>query len=83
MSVTKGYDPGYFLRSVAAGKENYYTAAAEAGMEPAGHWEGKGLEALGLEAGSVVDPDTLRNLFTKRIHPISHKESSARRTAWV
>ena len=38
-------------------------------MEPAGHWEGNGLEALGLEAGSVVDPDTLRNLFTKRIHP--------------
>ena len=69
MSVSKGYDPGYFLRSVAAGKENYYTAAAEAGMEPAGHWEGNGLEALGLEAGSVVDPDTLRNLFTKRIHP--------------
>ena len=69
MTVTKGYDPGYFLRSVAAGKENYYTAAVEAGMEPAGHWEGKGLAALGLEAGSVVDPDTLRNLFTNRIHP--------------
>ena len=71
MSVTKGYDPGYFLRSVAAGKENYYTAAVEAGMEPAGHWEGKGLEALGLQAGSVVDPDTLRNLFTRRLHPTS------------
>ena len=40
-------------------------------MEPAGRWEGKGLEALGLDAGSVVDPDTLRNLFTKRIHPVS------------
>ena len=69
--MSKGYDPGYFLRSVAAGKENYYTAAAEAGMEPAGHWEGKGLKALGLEAGSVVNPDTLRNLFTKRLHPVS------------
>ena len=28
-------------------------------------------QALGLTAGSVVDPDTLRNLFTKRIHPVS------------
>ena len=71
MSVSKGCDPGYFLRSVAAGKENYYTAAAETGMEPAGHWEGKGLAALGLEAGSVVDPDILRNLFTKRMHPMT------------
>ena len=74
MTVTKGYDPGYFLRSVAVGKENYYTAAVEAGMEPAGHWEGTGLTALGLEAGSVVDPDALRDLFTKRQHPVSHKE---------
>ena len=71
VSVSKGYDPGYFLRSVAAGKENYYTSAAESGMEPAGRWEGKGLQALGLTAGSVVAPDTLRNLFTKRIHPVS------------
>ena len=28
MTVTKGYDPGYFLRSVAAGKENYYLKKA-------------------------------------------------------
>ena len=49
VSVSKGYDPGYFLRSAAAGKENYYTSATEAGMEPAGRWEGKGLAALGLD----------------------------------
>ena len=30
-----------------------------------------GLAALGLTAGSVVDPDTLRNLFTKRLHPVT------------
>ena len=71
VTVSKGYDPGYFLRTAAAGKENYYTKTAEAGMEPAGRWAGRGLEALGLEAGSVVDADTLRNLFTKRIHPAS------------
>jgi conjugative relaxase-like TrwC/TraI family protein len=71
VSVSKGYDPGYFLRSAAAGKENYYTGAAESGMEPAGRWEGRGLAALGLAAGSVVNPDTLRNLFTKRIHPLT------------
>ena len=69
MSVSKGYDPGYFLRSTAAGKENYYVSAAESGLEPAGRWEGRGLAALGLTAGSVVDPDTLRNLFTKRHSP--------------
>ena len=71
MSVSKGYGPGYFLRSAAAGKENYYVSASESGLEPAGRWEGRGLAALGLTAGSVVDPDTLRNLFTKRIHPVS------------
>ena len=71
MSVSKGYDPGYFLRSTAAGKENYYVSAAESGLEPAGRWEGRGLAALGLTAGSVVDPDTLRNLFTKRLHPVT------------
>jgi conjugative relaxase-like TrwC/TraI family protein len=69
VSVSKGYDPGYFLKSAAAGKENYYTSAAGSGMEPAGTWAGRGLAALGLIAGAIVDPDTLRNLFTKRIHP--------------
>src|SRR5512142_510448 len=53
------------------GKENYYLKAAQAGMEPAGRWMGKGLRALGLEAGSAVDPDTLRALFTDRRHPVS------------
>lgn len=68
-SISKGYDPGYYLRVTAAGKENYYTSAVAAGLEPAGRWAGRGLEALGLEPGSVVDPDTLRHLFTKRWKP--------------
>ena len=36
MSVSKGYDPGYFLRSTAAGKENYYVSAAESGLSRRG-----------------------------------------------
>lgn len=68
-SISKGYDPGYYLRVTAAGKENYYTSAVAAGLEPTGRWAGHGLAALGLEPGSVVDPDTLRNLFTKRWKP--------------
>jgi len=71
ITVSKGYDPGYFLKTVLQGKENYYLKAAQAGMEPAGRWMGRGLKALGLEAGSAVDPDTLRALFTERIHPVS------------
>ena len=69
VSVSKGYDPGYFLKSAAAGKENYYTSAAESGMKQAGTWAGRGLAALGLIAGAIVDPDTLRDLFTRQIHP--------------
>ena len=69
VTVSKGYDPGYFLKTIMQGKENYYLKAAEAGMEPAGRWMGRGLKALGLEAGSAVDGDTLRALLTERIRP--------------
>jgi conjugative relaxase-like TrwC/TraI family protein len=68
-SISKGYDPWYFIRVTSAGKENYYSSAIAAGLEPAGRWAGAGAESLGLAPGSVVDPDTLRRLFTERISP--------------
>jgi conjugative relaxase-like TrwC/TraI family protein len=70
VDVSKGFDPGYFEKSVDAdGRVAYYTDAVAAGLEPAGRWTGRGLAALGLEEGSIVDTGIMRNLFTERIHP--------------
>ncbi len=60
ISVSSGHSAGYLTGSVGAGMEGYYTGAAGPG-EPAGRWQGRGAERLGL--AGVVDADVMHALY--------------------
>ena len=64
LSIGKGYSVDYVTRNAMRGRENYHLRPGEKGLEPAGRWTGRGLEDLGLERGSDVDPDVLRQMLT-------------------
>lgn len=64
-TIGKGYDPEYLTKSVGKGAENYYLSAVREHGEPPGYWSGRGAEALGLEAGSEVDPVVMEKLYAE------------------
>ncbi|MGQ0846268.1 MAG: relaxase domain-containing protein [Sporichthyaceae bacterium] len=57
----------YYTRAVACAATEYYLGVGEA----PGRWRGRGLEALGLEAGAIVDEAQLESLFARALHPVS------------
>jgi hypothetical protein len=57
----------YYTNSVAYAATEYYLGAGEA----PGQWHGRGLEALGLEAGAVVGEAQLEALFGRPLHPVT------------
>jgi conjugative relaxase-like TrwC/TraI family protein len=65
----------YYTDGVACGASEYYAGAGEA----PGRWHGRGLEQLGLEAGSVVSERELEALFARGLHPT---EGSRLGRAW-
>ena len=66
LSIATGHDVGYLTGPVARGRENYYTAAVDAG-EPAGLWYGSGAAALGLSG--TVDADLMEAVYTHMLDP--------------
>ena len=72
--LTAGDGYVYLTRSVAvldgddlgaSSLADYYSAKGES----PGHWGGKGLAALGLKEGDVVDEAQMRALFGEGLHP--------------
>ncbi len=57
----------YYTDSVACAATEYYLGAGEA----PGRWWGRGLEALGLDAGAVVGEAQLESLFARALHPVT------------
>ncbi|HEY3605774.1 MAG TPA: relaxase domain-containing protein, partial [Sporichthyaceae bacterium] len=55
----------YYTNSVACAASEYYLGTGEA----PGRWHGRGLPALGIEAGSLVDEAQLESLFARALHP--------------
>jgi conjugative relaxase-like TrwC/TraI family protein len=55
----------YYAREIAAGVEDYFAGH----LEEAGHWVGRGAEALGLS--EVADPEGLSRLFGQGLHPVT------------
>jgi conjugative relaxase-like TrwC/TraI family protein len=66
LSIATGHGVGYLTGPVARGRENYYTAAVDAG-EPAGLWYGSGAAALGLSG--TVDADLMEAVYTHMLDP--------------
>lgn len=66
LSIASGHSADYLTGQVAAGRESYYTGAVAAG-EPAGIWNGRGTEALGL-SGEVGAQD-MTALYEHRLDP--------------
>ncbi|MBA3743589.1 MAG: relaxase domain-containing protein, partial [Sporichthya sp.] len=54
----------YYTAGVACAATEYYL-----GREAPGRWHGRGLAALGLEPGSVVDEAQLEALFARALNP--------------
>jgi conjugative relaxase-like TrwC/TraI family protein len=57
----------YYTKSVACAASEYYLGVGEA----PGRWHGRGLDALGLEAGAVVGEVQLESLFARALHPVT------------
>jgi conjugative relaxase-like TrwC/TraI family protein len=57
----------YYTGAVACRATDYYLGYGEA----PGRWAGRGLPALGLEPGSVVDEAQLESLFARALHPVT------------
>jgi conjugative relaxase-like TrwC/TraI family protein len=57
----------YYQRTVAAGACEYYLGVGEA----PGRWTGRGLDALGLEAGALVSEVELEAMFARGLHPVT------------
>ncbi|HEX3827213.1 MAG TPA: MobF family relaxase [Sporichthyaceae bacterium] len=55
----------YYTGAVACAATEYYLGVGEA----PGRWHGRGLEALGLEAGGLVSEAQLEALFARALHP--------------
>ena len=55
----------YYTAGVACRASEYYLGVGEA----PGRWHGRGLEQLGLTAGSVVTERQLEALFARGLHP--------------
>ena len=66
-TLTKGYDLDYIWkqvdRTLAKDAVGYYIRASEAGGEPPGRWWGPGAQALGFEAGELVERKPYDLLF--------------------
>jgi conjugative relaxase-like TrwC/TraI family protein len=57
----------YYTNSVACAASEYYLGSGEA----PGRWHGRGLDAMGIEAGAVVDEARLESLFARALHPVT------------
>ena len=70
-AINPGFDASYPWREIGTaaagaalpGPLEYYLAPAEKGGEPPGVWAGRGLAALGLEAGQVIEREVFEKLF--------------------
>ena len=77
LKINPGFDASYPWReigtaaagSVLPGPLEYYLAPAEKGGEPPGVWAGRGLAALGLTAGTVIDRAGFEKLFDEHVDP--------------
>ena len=68
-SLSRGYDPGYLLRESSKGAEGYYLSAVGEIGEPPGVWTGRAGAALGLAAGSEVDPAVMEVVYGDLLDP--------------
>jgi hypothetical protein len=73
VSIQPGYDPSYPWKQIGTATAaaappglDYYLAPAEKGGEPPGIWGGRGLAALGLDAGTVVQREVFEKLYGDR-----------------
>jgi hypothetical protein len=81
LKINPGFDASYPWReigtaaagSVLPGPLDYYLAPAEKGGEPPGVWTGRGLAALGLTAGTVIDRAVFEKLFGEHADPRTGK----------
>src|SRR6266568_2732448 len=77
LKINPGFDASYPWREIgtaAAGRAlpdplEYYLVPAEKGGEPPGVWAGRGLAALGLRAGAVIDRAVFERLFGEHLDP--------------
>jgi hypothetical protein len=68
-SLSNGYDPGYLLRESSKGAEGYYLSAVSEIGEPPGVWTGRACPALGLAAGSEVEPHVMQAMYARLLDP--------------
>src|ERR1039457_6673033 len=73
LTISSGYDPGYFTRAVATGRENYYLSAVAEHGEPPGIWTGPGSPVLRPSGGSEVKNKIMERLYGGCIDP-RHRE---------
>jgi hypothetical protein len=77
LKINPGFDASYPWREIgtaAAGAVlpdplDYYLVPAEKGGEPPGVWQGRGLAALGLAEGAVIDRPVFEKLFGEHVDP--------------
>jgi hypothetical protein len=77
LKINPGFDASYPWREIGTAADGkalpdpleYYLAPAEKGGEPPGTWAGRGLAALGLDAGSVIDRAAFEKLFGEHVDP--------------
>ena len=80
-TLSKGYDLDYIWKQVdqalAKDPAGYYIQASESGGEPPGRWWGRGVKALGLEPGQVVERKSYDLLFGERKAPRRYPAGAA------
>src|ERR1700723_266396 len=77
LKINPGFDASYPWREIGTAVAgtvlpdplDYYLVPAEKGGEPPGVWAGRGLEALGLTAGAVIDRQVFEKLFGEHVDP--------------
>jgi hypothetical protein len=77
LKINAGFDASYPWREIGSVTDagrlpdplNYYLVPAEKGGEPPGVWTGRGLAALDLEAGTVIERGVFETLFGEHVDP--------------